>query len=121
MVSKADLKPFARVKAKNGKFGILVIYNDSEIICFEDTIIFLSRYNDDLTLDTLDGMSIEGGMDPQLKEYRYNLLIKKDDYFGYEIVDIYEIGNFNDINKVLNFDVVKKGNSKKEESINVRL
>jgi len=121
MVSKADLKPFARVKAKNGKFGILVIYNDSEIVCFEDVIIFLSRYNDDLTLDVLNGMSIDGKMDPQLREYRFNLLSLKDDYFGYEIVDIYEISNFNDINKVLNFSVVSKGNPKKEDGLNVRL
>jgi len=111
MVSKADLKPFVRVKAKNGKFGILVIYNDSEIVCFEDVIIFLSRYNDDLTLDVLNGMSIDGRMDPQLREYRFKLLSLKDDYFGYEIVNVYEISDFNNLNKVFNFNVIKKGDN----------
>jgi len=106
MISKSDLSPFVRVKAKNGKFGIVIIYKESEIVCFEDIIIFLSRYNDDLTLDTLDGMSIDGTMDPQLREYRVKLLSLKDAYFGYEIVDAYEISNLNDINKVIDFNRV---------------
>jgi len=108
MVSKADLKPFARVKAKNGKFGILVIYNDSEIICFEDTIIFLSRYNDDLTLRDLNEVVIEEELDPELKEYRYNLLSMKDSYYGYEIKEIYKINNFNRLNSVINFNYLKE-------------
>jgi len=106
-LSKSDLSPFSKVKAKNGEFGILVIFEESEIVCFKDVVIFLSRYNDDLTLGSLDGMSIEGTLEAPLREYRYKLLEMKERYYGYEIVEIYKLNNFNDIRNVINFDYLK--------------
>jgi len=108
MLNKSELSPFTKVKAKNDEVGILVVFQDSEIVCFENTVIFLSRYNDDLTLRDLNEVVIEEELDPELKEYRYNLLSMKDSYYGYEIKEIYKINNFNRLNSVINFNYLKE-------------
>jgi len=112
---KSNLSPFSRVKAKNGKFGILVRYKESDLICFSNTVIFLSRYNDDLTLRDLTDVDIdEENIDLQIREYRINLLLLGNSYYGYEIAEIYEISNFNNIFKVLNFNTIINGDKLSE-------
>jgi len=106
-MNKNDLRPFTKVKAKNGKIGIFIIYEDSEIIIFENLAIFLDRYNEDLTLRTLNGMSFEGETDRIIKQYRLNLLMLKDNYYGYEIEEICKKENFNEIFRAINFDYLK--------------
>jgi len=105
-LSKHVLQPFTAVLTKNYEVGVVIRFNDAEIICFRKCIIFLNAYNDDLTLkDRVSLLNLTE--DENIVQY-YDDLLNIDDYYNYEILEKYEIDNFNLLNKMIQFNALEK-------------
>jgi len=103
-LTKHDLLPFTCIKTQNGNVGVIIRYNDADIVCFKNCILFLHAYNDDLSLKERITL-INPTTDKVIVQY-YNNLLDIEDYSGYSIVDSIEIKNFNTIHTMINFDQI---------------
>ena len=106
ILRKEDLQPFSSVITENNEVGIVIRFNDTDILCFRKCVILLSTYNDDLTLKDRTSLDMSTEDDTILNYYEN--LMNISDYYNYKIVGNYEVDNFNLLYKTFNFNFLEK-------------